>query len=80
VAESLRDGTGALRVELNLGGGSFKSQLKRADKCGADYAVILGDEEVARNEAGLKPLRTNEEQMNVPLHDLLEIVSERLTR
>ena len=80
VAESLRDGTGALRVELNLGGGSFKSQLKRADKCGADYAVILGDEEVARNEAGLKPLRTNEEQMNVPLRDLLETISERLTR
>jgi histidyl-tRNA synthetase len=79
VAESLRDETGALQVELNLGGGSFKSQLKRADKSGAAYAVILGDEEVARNEAGLKPLRTDEDQTNVSLDDLSKIINERLT-
>jgi len=78
VAESLRDGSAALQVELNLGGGSFKSQLKRADKSGAAYAVILGDEEVAINEAGLKPLRTDEDQTNVPLDDLLKIINERL--
>jgi len=80
VAESLRDGNAALRVELNLGGGSFKSQLKRADKGGAAYAVILGDEEVARNEAGLKPLRTDEDQMNMPLDDLAKIINERLVK
>jgi len=78
LAESLRDADNTLRIELNLGGGSFKSQLKRADKCGAAYAVILGDEEVARNAAGLKPLRTNEDQIDVPLHDLLEVISERM--
>ena len=78
VAESLRDGNRALRVDLNLGGGSFKSQLKRADKCGAAYAVILGDDEVARNEAGLKPLRTDEDQLSVPLDDLAKIIGERL--
>ena len=80
VAESLRDGSSVLRVEMNLGGGSFKSQLKRADKSGAAYAVILGDEEVAKNEAGLKPLRTNEDQMNVSLDDLAKIISDRLTK
>ena len=80
VAESLRDGNCALRVDLNLGGGSFKSQLKRADKCGAAYAVILGDDEVARNEAGLKPLRTDEDQLSVPLDDLAKIIGERLAR
>ena len=80
VAESLRDGNSALRVDLNLGGGSFKSQLKRADKCGAAYAVILGDDEVARNEAGLKPLRTDEDQLSVPLDDLAKIIGERLAR
>ena len=80
VAESLRDGNRALRVDLNLGGGSFKSQLKRADKCGAAYAVILGDDEVARNEAGLKPLRTDEDQLSVPLDDLAKIIGERLAR
>lgn len=78
VAESLRDGSSAPRVELNLGGGSFKSQLKRADKSGAAYAVILGDEEVVKNEAGLKPLRTDEDQMNVSLDDLAKIIGERL--
>lgn len=80
VAESLRDSSGVLRVELNLGGGSFKSQLKRADKSGAAYALILGEQEVAKNEAGLKPLRTDEEQMNVSLDDLAKIISERLTK
>ncbi len=80
MAESLRDGSSAPRVELNLGGGSFKSQLKRADKSGAAYAVILGDEEVVKNEAGLKPLRTDEDQMNVSLDDLAEIIGERLKR
>ncbi len=80
VAESLRDGNRELRVDLNLGGGSFKSQLKRADKCGAAYAVILGDDEVARNEAGLKPLRTDEDQLSVPLDDLAKIIGERLAR
>jgi len=80
VAESLRDSSCALRVELNLGGGSFKSQLKRADKSGAAYALILGEQEVAKNEAGLKPLRTDEDQINVSLDDLAKIISERLTK
>lgn len=80
VAESLRNDSSELRVELNLGGGSFKSQLKRADKSGAAYAVILGDEEVAKNEAGLKPLRTNEDQTNVSLDALAKMIRERLAR
>jgi len=70
LAESLRDALPAVQVELNLGGGSFKTQLKRADKSGAEFAIILGEEEVARGEAGLKPLRSEEDQINVPLDDL----------
>ena len=68
----------SIRVELNLGGGSFKSQLKRADRSGASLAVILGEDEVARGEAGLKPLRTSEEQSSVALDDLAERLAERL--
>ena len=57
---------------------SFKSQLKRADKSGAAYAVILGEDEVANNEAGLKPLRDREHQLRVKLEDLAEEVASRL--
>jgi len=77
VAEDLRDRIPGIKVELNLGGGSFKSQLKRADKSGAEYAVILGEDEVARNEAGLKPLRTDEHQVEVKLDELAEAVAAR---
>jgi len=79
-AEQLRDRMPGLRVELNLGDGSFKSQLKRADKSGADYAVILGEDEVARNEAGLKPLRSDEDQTSVALGELADILAGRLRR
>ncbi len=78
LAESLRDALPAAQVELNLGGGSFKSQLKRADKSGAALAIILGEEEVARGEAGLKPLRSEEDQINVPLDNLADTVGRKL--
>jgi histidyl-tRNA synthetase len=76
LAESLRDALPAVQVELNLGGGSFKVQLKRADKSGAAFAIILGEEEVARGEAGLKPLRSGEDQINVPLDDLADTIGQ----
>jgi len=79
VAEDLRDRIPGIKVELNLGGGSFKSQLKRADKSGAVYAVILGEDEVTRNEAGLKPLRTDEHQVDVKLDELAEVVAARIS-
>ena len=77
-AEALRDRVPGMVVELNLGGGSFKSQLKRADKSGAELAVILGEDEVERNEAGLKPLRTAEDQTSVALDELTDALAERL--
>ncbi len=78
LAEILRDALPAVQVELNLGGGSFKSQLKRADKSGAAFAVILGEEEVGRGEAGLKPLRSEEDQTNVRLDILAETLGRQL--
>ena len=67
-----------IKVELNLGGGSFKSQLKRADKSGAAFAVVLGEAEVERSEAGLKPLRTGEDQTSVGLEELAGALVSRL--
>jgi histidyl-tRNA synthetase len=75
IAERLRDRMPGLKVELNMGGGSFKSQLKRADRSGAAYAVILGEDEVARNEAGLKPLRDREHQVNVNIEELADTIA-----
>jgi histidyl-tRNA synthetase len=70
LAERLRDALPGLRIETNCGGGSFKSQLKRADRSGARLAVILGDDELARGVATLKPLREMTEQRPVPLDEL----------
>lgn len=75
VAESLRQADNGVIVELNLGGGSFKSQLKRADKSGAEYAIILGEQEVAQESAGLKPLRSGEDQSSVALSELPQRIS-----
>ncbi|MFX5141976.1 His/Gly/Thr/Pro-type tRNA ligase C-terminal domain-containing protein, partial [Acinetobacter baumannii] len=47
LAEQLRDALPALRIVYNCGGGSFKSQFRKADKSGARLALILGEEEVA---------------------------------
>jgi histidyl-tRNA synthetase len=70
LAESLRDNIAGAKIELNLDGGSFKSQLKRADKSGASYALILGEDEVAKGTIGMKPLRSGDDQTSVALDDL----------
>ncbi len=78
IAEELRDGIAGIRVDLNLGGGSFKSQLKRADKSNATYALILGDQEIAESKIGLKPLRSTEDQISVAMHELAATLAARL--
>jgi histidyl-tRNA synthetase len=70
IAEQLRDEVTGIKVEVNLGGGSFKSQLKRADKSNAAFALILGEQEIAEKQAGLKPLRSTEDQSSVAFDDL----------
>lgn len=70
IAEALREVGAGIKVELNLGGGSFKSQLKRADKSNAEYALILGAQELAEKRAGLKPLRSTEDQSSIAFDDL----------
>jgi len=57
LAEGLRDAWPDLALQINLGGGSLKTQFKRADKSGAEFALILGDDEVARGVVAVKPLR-----------------------
>jgi len=78
LAEGLRDTLPGLRLLANTGGGSFKSQFKRADKSGAPYALVLGDEEAARGEIGLKPLRGEGEQEQLAQDALAEVLGERI--
>ena len=63
VAERLRDQ--GLHVLLHCGGGSFKSQMKKADASAARYALIVGDDEAGAGEVSLKPLRELGEQMRM---------------
>lgn len=72
VAESLR--SMGLNVVLHAGGGSFKSQMKKADRSGARFAAILGDDEAAADELSLKPMLGQGEQSRVKLDQVLGIV------
>ena len=67
-AEALRDAGHA--VVLNAGGGSFKSQMKKADASGADVALLIGDDEAAAGTVSVKPLRATGPQYTVPLAEL----------
>jgi histidyl-tRNA synthetase len=75
IAEELRDKVAGIRLEVNLGGGSFKSQLKRADKSNAEYALILGEQEIAQKCVGLKPLRSTEDQSSIAFEALAETLA-----
>lgn len=77
-AEAIRDQLPGVRLQINCGGGSFKSQFKKADKSGARYALIIGDDEAARGEIGIKALRENVEQQNLSLRQALEFLQSRL--
>ena len=78
LVEELRSGVEGIRIELNLGGGSVKSQLKRADKSNATYALILGEQELADGNIGLKPLRSADEQISVAMDELAATLAARL--
>ena len=57
LAEALRGALPGRRIEANLGGGNFKAQFRRADRSGAPLALVLGEDELTRGVAQLKPLR-----------------------
>jgi histidyl-tRNA synthetase len=68
VAERMRDA--GLHVTFHCGGGSFKSQMKKADASGARFAVIVGDDEAAAGRVSLKALRELKEQVQAEIHEL----------
>lgn len=72
VAERLRDAGAS--VVLHCGGGSFKSQMKKADACGARFAVIVGDDEARAQEVTVKPLRDIAQQVRAGLGEAIDLV------
>ncbi|MGC1457666.1 MAG: histidine--tRNA ligase [Steroidobacteraceae bacterium] len=70
IVESLRDALPHRRFELNLGGGNFKAQFRRADRSRAALALIIGEDELARGMVALKPLRLEAGQSECPLTQL----------
>ncbi len=72
VAEELRDA--GLRVILHCGGGSFKSQMKRADASGARVSVVIGDDEAEADEVGIKPMRGGD-QVKAGLQGMLAVIN-----
>ena len=72
IAEQLRDQISGIRILTNCSGGNFKKQFKRADKSGALFALVLADDELAKNEIGIKNLRVESEQLNVKISAVAE--------
>ena len=72
LSEQIRDRIDGLKLQVNCGGGSFKSQFKKADRSGAAFAIIIGDDEALRGEVALKSLRIEQEQSTLSHAALLE--------
>jgi histidyl-tRNA synthetase len=72
IAESLRDRLPRLRVLLAQPQASLKTQLKRADRSGARYALIIGEDELASDKVSLKALRAEAPQRSLSLDETVE--------
>ncbi len=70
LSEKIRDEWPELKLQLHCGGGSFKSQMKKADKSGAAIALILGEAEVAEKTIAIKFLREQNEQQTIKQADI----------
>lgn len=77
VLEALR--AAGVAVQMHAGGGSFKSQFKKADASGARFALVFGADELARGEVGLKSLRDGAEQACRPLASVADWAAELRT-
>lgn len=80
LAEELRDALPGARVQAHCGGGSFKSQMKKADRSGAKVALILGEDELANDQVGLKMLREEVVQETVSMQTIAAVLKARLPR
>lgn len=78
LAERLRSEQPTLRILTHCGGGSFKQQIKRADKSGAELAILLGENEISQGIASVKYLRTDQAQSEVAISELAGLIHQHL--
>ena len=71
MAETIRDENQNYTVEVNMDGGNFKQQFRRADKSGAELAIIVGEQEIEQGTISLKPLKSDDEQTTVKQEELI---------
>lgn len=72
IAEQLRDALPELRLVTHCGGGAMKKQMKKADKSGAEVALIIGENELATQQVTVKPLRSEAEQITLSHAELID--------
>lgn len=76
LGEMLRDRLPHLRVMNHCGGGSFKSQMKKADRSGAEFALIIGEDEASQGQVTLKYLRNDQPQQTLGLEDIVQALQD----
>jgi histidyl-tRNA synthetase len=74
LAEKVRSEVAGVRLQMNCGGGSFKSQMKKADKSGASVALILGDDEASTRTVQIKDLQGNNEQQAATWDEVADVL------
>ena len=78
LAEQWRTELPHLKLQVNCGGGSIKSQMKKADKSNAEVAFILGDDEIEKNVVAIKYLREKKEQEIIELDKINDYLKSSL--
>jgi histidyl-tRNA synthetase len=76
LAEQLRSAVPGLQLITNLGGGGFKAQFKRADRSGARYALVVGDDELEQQQITLKDLKGETAQQTLPTQDVVALLKQ----
>jgi len=75
-AETIRTELPHLRVVQHIGGGNFKKQMKKANASGAEFAVIIGEDEAVNNQATIKYLRQDRPQQTLAVEQLLQALQD----
>ena len=78
LAEEIRDKLPNIKIETNCGEGSLKSQFKRADKSGAQIALILGEDELEKKQLTVKYLRNDKPQITIKSQEISDFLDKSL--
>ena len=79
LAEKIRDANEEYAVEINMDGGSFKQQFRKADKSGSELAIVIGEEEIQQGNLGFKPLMIDQEQTTIKEENLMQEINRFFT-